>query len=449
MKQTMKTALALLLTLAVLLVPMSMVVSAESGTYEDPFLLSANSVRFYVYVEPAETVYVQVDDCNNSVVNVGYATSDTYMIMYGVQPVYPNGDVDNTASFTMNPMSNMFSVYNTGEEAVSVYMSLTAGAPAEVETGTMDNPEELTLSDPWGMGMLSAYAEQALDAGNQGRYYKVIAPAEGILNVGVFAYDPETWDNVGWLYSANNLTQGKYGDNHWSDDEPVVDTERVAVQPGDEVHIFVTTYDPANMFLAPAGTIGVNVSFSALGSYDCPVTPAEGANVSVIENGNGYFYTWTATELSEITVTMNDADGWQYNISKTPADVEDYASYIYGDTHFADDTPVVASESMVVKPGETVQISVNTYDPASPWGGPSGSVNWTFSVSTDVKPVAGDVNDDYMLTIRDVVLVLNAINGNGTLTEAQAAIADVNGNGVVNFADAVRLFYAVNGAVTL
>ncbi len=393
MKHTMKTALALVLALAVMLVPMSVTVFAADGSFADPYQLSASSVRFYVYVQPEETVYVQVDDCNGSTVNVGYATADTYMIQYGRQTVYPNGDPDNTASFAMNPMGDYFAVYNTGSEAISVYMSLTGGAPID-NTGTMDNPEELTLEDRFGMGFLSANSEAALDAGNEGRWYKVIAPGDGVLNIGVSAYDPETYDSVGWLYCANNVTQGKYGDNHWSDDEPVVDTEQVAVNAGDEVQIFAATYDPMNMFSNPAGTVSVFVSFSAFGSYDCPAEAVLGENAAPVENGNGYTYNWTAPEEGTVTVTMDDADGWQYNVNVIPADEEDYGSYIYGDTHWSDDDPVVASESFPVNEGDKVVVTVNTYDPAS-WQGPSGTVNWTLSfVAGENGNEGGDIGGE-------------------------------------------------------
>ncbi len=385
MKHIMKTALSLVLVMAVMLVPMSITVSAATGDYADPYQLSTDSIRFYVDVAPEATVYIQASDCDNSTVTVGYATGSTYMIQYGRQTVYPNADADNTASFTMNTFSDIFSVYNNGTETISVYMSLTAGAPVDT-TGTMDNPEELTLEDPWQMGFLSANVTKDLEAGNEGHWYKVIAPGEGILNISVNAFDVE-YEPVGWFFFAHNNTQGKYGDNHWSDDEPAVDAERVSVQAGDEVVIFAATYDPANMFANPVGTIAVSVSFSAVGSYDCPVTPVIGENVASVVNGGSYNYTYTATQDGVATVTMNDEAGWQYNINVIPADPEDYGSYVYGDTHWSDDDPVVASESHELKAGETITVCVNTYDPQS-WQGPSGNVKWTFGF------VAGDIGGD-------------------------------------------------------
>ncbi len=449
MKHTMKTALALLLTLAMMLVPMSIVASAESGTYEDPYLLSTTSVRFYVYVQPEETAYIQVDDCNGSTVAVGYATADTYMMQYGRQTIYPNGDADNTASFTMNTFSNMFSVYNTGTEAISVYMSLTSGAPADT-TGTMDNPEVLTFSDPWGMGFLSASAEIALEAGNDGRYYKVVAPADGVINVSPAAYDSETYDSIGWMYFVHNITQGKYGSNHWSDEEPVVDAERVEVQKDDEVIVFVATYNPENMFANPAGTVSVYMSFSAIGSYDCPVEAVVGDNeVEIAAGSNGYYYVWTAPEGGYATVTINNETDWQYRVDVVPADEEDYGAYVYGDTHWSDDEVVVPSETVYLKTGDTIKVWVSTYDPNS-FNTPAGTIDWTFAFEAGAPAfVKGDASADGMFGVNDILLMLDVLNDMDELDEAGMAAADLNGNGAMDFTDVVRAFYALNGMIEL
>ncbi len=384
MKNIMKTALAMVLALAVLLVPMT--ASAALGDYDEPYELNVGGTRLAVNI-PAETsVYVKASDSNGSVVNVGYATASTYFLQYGrLTTVYPNNDADHTASLTLDPAMDIFEVYNSGTAAITVYMTLAAGAPVD-NLGTIDNPELLTLEDPWGMGMLSAYATKELAAGNNGYWYKVIAPDDGAINVSVNAFDAD-YNDIGWIYLANNVTQGKYGDNHWSDDEPVVYNEQVAVKAGDEVAIFAATYDPRNMFSNPEGNIGVSVSFSAVGSYDYPVAPVLGANAASIKNGGGYYYTYTASKDGTATVTINDATGWQFNIQGIPADPEDYGSYYYGDPHYSDDEPVVASESLEMKAGSSITVCINTYDPNN-WQGPSGTVNWTFSF------VAGEVSDD-------------------------------------------------------
>lgn len=384
MKNMMKKTLSVIIALAMILVPMS--VFAATGDYEEPYQLIAGGGNLVVYLEAGASAYVQADDCNNSTVTVGYATNDGYFIQYGVQSVYPEADA--TASFTMNEYSNMFTVNNTGEEAVTVYMALEAGAASTA--GTWDNPEEITLSDPWGWGQLSAWVEQPLDAGNQGYYYTVTAPDDGALVVGIDAYDAE-WNPVGWTYNVNNVTAGIYGDYHFSDDAEPVYQEMVEVSAGDEVQIFVTTYDPADMWNAPAGTVSVNVTFAGVGSYDYPAEAVLGSQTAPVVNGNGYHYVWTATEDGTATVTMNDATGWQYSLTVVPVS-GDYSEYVYGDTHFSDDDPVVASESMAMKAGDTLEIAINTYDPEA-WG-ISGDVNWTLEFTTGSTGDGGDGDGD-------------------------------------------------------
>ena len=370
----MKKALVFLLTLAMLITPLAaFATDVALGEYDNPYQLSATSVRFAVYVEPEATAWVQVDNCNNSVVEVGYATGSDYMVVYCRQPVYPETDSgDNTLSFTMVDGADMFSVYNSGSEAVTVYMALTEGAPVD-NSGTMDNPEEVVLTEGW-FG-ISGYAEKELEAGNQGRWYKCIAPADGLLAVNVDAHDAE-WNPVGWMYNVNNMTSGIYGDTHWSDEEEPVYYEEVSVNAGDEVVVFITTYDPMNMWVSPAGFVSVNFSFSPVGTWGNPEVISAGTYAANLASGSqGYYYSWTAAETGTATIAMDSASGWMYSVNGEMTD----GSFIYGDTHWCDDDPVVASESIAVNAGDILTISVNTYDPADPWSAPAGTVNWTLS----------------------------------------------------------------------
>lgn len=363
MKSMMKKTLSVIIALAMILVPMS--VFAATGDYDEPYQLSTSSVRFYVAVEPEATVWIQADDCNNSTVEVGYATGTEYFLQYGRQSVYPNDD--GTASLTLMGY-DMFSVYNYGTETIYVYMSLTGGAG--LPAGTWDNPEEIELSDPWGWGSLSAYVSTALDAGNQGYYYTVTAPDDGALIFAIDAFDDE-WNAVGWLYNINNVSAGVYGDTYFSDDEEPVTAQIINVTAGDVVEVFITTYDPENMWNAPAGNVSVNVEFAAPGSAMLPETLVPG-DYSTYTTGSAYFYEYTATEAGVATVTMNDADGWFYCIQVEPAS-GDYGDWYYGDNHYSYDVPVVPTESVEVVAGDIVLVAIST----SAWG-EAGTVNWTF-----------------------------------------------------------------------
>ncbi len=382
MKHIMKTALACVLVLAMLIVPMT--AAAATGDYETPYVLPENGMALNAEIAPEATVYFRTNSNDGAVISIGItnASAKTFMVQYGRQTYYP--DAAGKVSFTMNAALNTYSIYNNGTASVYTTTNMTAGAPVDT-TGTMDNPELLTLEDPYQMGAQMAVAQYTFEAGNQGRYYKVIAPGEGVINVSVSACD-EDYNDIGWQYFANNKTQGKYGDNHWSDDNPVVDTEQVPVKAGDEVEVFAIPYNPANVFTAPAGIVTVVVSFSAAGSYDCPVEATLGANAASVKNGNGYYYTWTAAKDGTATFTMNTATNWEYRINGIPVDPENYADYYYGDTHWSDDDPVVRTESIEMKAGETLDIFVNTYNPNG--AAPSGTVNWTLSFT------AGEVGDD-------------------------------------------------------
>ncbi len=371
MKKIMKKALSLLLVLALAIVPMT--VMAADGSYADPHQLSASSVRFYVYVQPGETQYVQVDNCDGTTVEVGYATSGTYQLIYGRQTIFPNQDVDNTATLAMQTYSDIFGVYNAGEEAVSVYMSLTAGQLA----GTMDNPEQVTLADPYESGMLMAELETSLAAGNQGYYYTLTAPADGAILTSVNAYDDE-WNPVGWMFNVNNITSGKYGDYINSDDYDG-NEEVCPVSSGDKVDVFVTTFDSSNPWNSPAGKIYVSFRFVTKGNASYPDTINLGDNSAAIIDSAEYCYAWTATEDGNATVTITSASEWGYMVRVTPVDEEDYGAYYNGDYHMNVDDPVVSSETVPMYAGETIYVTINIPYDYDTWQGKSGTVNWTFA----------------------------------------------------------------------
>ena len=90
-------------------------------------------------------------------------------------------------------------------------------------------------------------------AGSQGYFYTWTAEANGNLTV--------TMPEGNWTYTVNNLTAGTYGDMQWSDSESVQNPAVIKVKAGDEIQLIVNTYDPADEFNAPAGTLVVTAAF--------------------------------------------------------------------------------------------------------------------------------------------------------------------------------------------
>lgn len=98
-----------------------------------------------------------------------------------------------------------------------------------------------------------------LAEGNQGYYYQWTATEEGTVTVSI---DSAT----GWMYSVDcEYPDGSaaYGDIHWSDDDPLVPSESFDVEIGTTLRIFISTYDPANFFSNPEGSVEWSISFVA------------------------------------------------------------------------------------------------------------------------------------------------------------------------------------------
>lgn len=378
---------------------------AALGTYENPYLLFADTgTRLAVSVAAGDTAYIKADNYANSVVTVGYATSADYTVYYGRTTVFPADD--GTLTFSMdNGINELFAIENNSGGNLTAYINLESVETEEVY-GTMDNPEVLTFEDG-AAGDMSVYALRALEAGNQGYYFSVTAPDAGVISVSAMAYD-EDYNEIGWSYFVNNLTAGTYGNINYSDDEEPVPYAEIKVSEGDELQIFVATYDPENMWISPAGNVSVSVSFYTVGSLDRPEKVTAGNHSTTFEKGDqGYYYQWTATEEGTVTVTMKDEDGWMYNLSCARAD----GSYSYGDTHWPDDDPVVFSEKIGVMPGDVLTIFVATYDPANVWTTPAGTVNWNLSFESAASPA---VPEGLVYEITDGSVTITDYTGSAT-----------------------------------
>ena len=130
-----------------------------------------------------------------------------------------------------------------------------------------------------------------------------------------------------------------------------------------------------------------------VGTWDNPETVETlGAQAATVEAAtDGYFYTWTAPAYGKVSVAIADESGWQYMVSKTPADEEDYASYYSGDLHTYDGEPVVASEEITVYAGDKIEVMVNTYDPENMWSAPAGTINWSLNFESIATFIVEDV----------------------------------------------------------
>ena len=149
-------------------------------------------------------------------------------------------DTDGSISLpveTMGPYAPMlFALTGDGEYRVTFTYPL----------GHQMNPAALTL----GQNTVQR------NAGDSDYYYTWTAEADGKLTI--------TMDAAGqWVYCLSNQTAGVFGDTHWSDDQIPVISETLEVTAGDEIQLTVNTYDAADSFTTPAGTVIFEAAFAA------------------------------------------------------------------------------------------------------------------------------------------------------------------------------------------
>ncbi len=415
----------------------------EGTDPENPIQLAVAQGAPVIPVEikvPAEgTVFVQAADANG-IFHVTNADG-TYMLINGMAN-QATADAEYDLTLCGYEMVN---IYNPGEETITLYVFLEAGAGEVV--GTWDNPEVLELQEnPWMPNFPpSAQAQTELAEGNQGHFYTITATDNGAFAISITAGDAD-WNNVGYQFNVTNLTTSWQSEFilRAADAEDFYDTVMIPVSAGDELLINAGTYNPENVYSAPAGILNVNINFAAIGSYEYPVVLAEtGTYTAEISAGSqGYYYEYVVTEDGAVTVTMND-DSYHFQVNVVPADEEDWGAYIYGEPHTSSDDPAVASETVAVKAGDTVSIMVNTFNPDDPWNAPAGTVNWALAWSEEVEepavPGAFTIDDVDAVAGEEFQVVINISENPGII----GATLDVNYD-----ADVLELVSAEAGDLT-
>lgn len=190
----------------------------DTNSIEDLMSVEAGATKYYTGRVGGLTMTVAAENISIEYEGTVYTPVD------GVITI----NVVNAGFFAPAPV---FAVTNTGDED-AVY-DVTFSYPL----GSFENPAQLV------MGPNSADVAGA----GQGYYFSWIAEEDGKLTIDMTSSN--------WTYTINNNTQYGYGDNHASDDEPVVASETISVAAGDEIQIVIGTADYA------AGEVTLNASF--------------------------------------------------------------------------------------------------------------------------------------------------------------------------------------------
>ncbi len=137
------------------------------------------------------------------------------------------------------PMPCIFQIVNDGTT------DLMAGIVCTYPAGHQMNPEQIEAGK---------YVVDITE-GSNGHFYTWTAPSDGKVTISVSS-------DKGWTYCVNNMTAGKYGDNHFYDDDPLVSSETLTVTKGDVIQIIVCTSDADLYYASVDGEVNVEVVFS-------------------------------------------------------------------------------------------------------------------------------------------------------------------------------------------
>lgn len=203
------------------------------GTEEQPILVTYPG--FTAKVPAGKTLYYESYNMSDLLMTV--TGSDFKLSHNGVEYLPENGEIHLTVvAEGRNPA--VFAITNTGTEA-GEYVATFA-----YPVGHAENPDALKLGD-------NTLTQQA---GGTDYYYTFTAPRAGKLTVTMDA-------SAQWLYAVDNLTQAIYGDTQWSDSDPLMAETTLDVKAKDVIRVRVNTYDTANEFETPAGTVTFRATY--------------------------------------------------------------------------------------------------------------------------------------------------------------------------------------------
>ena len=312
--------------------------------------------------------------------------------MSNYQSAYLSDSNDGTVSIDMNAGDMIMIELQVYPDSSWNYPAANIALNGEVlaPVGSWENPDFITESTT---------VELAEDS--QGYYYHYIAEESGALKVTVSG---ETW-----VYSIGNITQFIYSDYHYSDEDPAVNSDTIAVAEGDEVEIFVNTYSADFMLPAPAGEIAIDLEFTGA------VEPVEGETITLMDwvwNDEGTAATATVT-VPAGTINTYEAyrvAGMQLTINGGEPEILAAQSPMYP-------VAIVIANNMPFEQEYTLEISFplgHMQNPEEIW--------WLGEQLVDLEE--GDQDGYYYIYTADSDAVLE-VSINGVFSEAEGVEADV------------------------
>ena len=328
------------------------------------------------------------------------------------------GDTSITIPVTITPSAN---VYITRIKATS-----TLGAIASA-TVTGENVKTLEATDTnleSGIILIEASTEAGYASATVNLVFE---KAEGFA-AGTYSLDLENittiegsdWDENGVEYTVTG-TEFELGYPYGSEQNPcqidgsygfMMNAQYFGVDAGATVYVKALNYSGMNLYIpyaTGAYTIAYNgATYESADDFTATVAMVDGIDTLTItnngaelinvraglttppvegsaelhkvitENGayvadmegitDGYFYDYVATADGTVTVTMTDAENWQYVVSNVTQSTST-------EMHWSDDATVVASETIDVVAGDKVTIVVTPYYHTAS----TTTVNWTFT----------------------------------------------------------------------
>lgn len=354
---------------------------AVYGSQEQPIVIYYPG--FTAKVPVGKTLYYEGYNMSDLLMKV--VGTDLKLVHNGVTYLPVDGQIQLTVTAEGREAA-VFAITNTGTEAGTYEASFT------YPIGHSENPDTLKLGSN----------TMTQKAGGNEYSYKFVAPRAGKVTISMDAA-------AQWLYTVDNLTQGIYGDTQWSDSDPQVAQTTINVKAKDEIRVRVNTYNSANEFETPAGTVTFQATYVS--------GPVEITNFAM-----PYYAELMADEYAEFT-------GMFYGYVLRVTGNKDSTLEFNGTVYKADSTGVIKVD--MPKTG-TEPLTILLHNGASQ----NASFSVLFSTTT-----TGSAENPEKITVGSYSMV-QSVNGGGDYY--YQFIADKNGKLIITFETDVDAIIILN-----
>ncbi len=335
----------------------------------------------------------------------------SFNINYGEKFYKP--DKDGILTFTTDGSANILEAVNYGKTNDVTFVLMLSAAQAELSgSGTSADPYNLEC-DP--IGFSSCTIEK-----NGSLFFNAASCTNTYVVASAYNKDGETAHDV----------HVKYGNELYYPNASGIITVPLSSKAGRDFEVINPNSEENYIDIILVSDLSF---LNPEGTFDNPVKLSDNALTTHMttkftdESTGQIYYSFTASKTGVLSFEFKGATthGWVYSIMNTNTG--------YSTSNMFTDNTDRAYFSVGVNKGDTVIISMGTYDGMRYWHTPAGEVSWSYKLKNAIK---GDADFDMQVNAKDSNIMKRIIAGKMSAPTGEiASYSDLNSDGTLNAVD--------------